>query len=136
MKFRAYDEDLKSIIYGDDIEEFRMPPPPDSESADEGPNRYITGLSYGKLFIAYYKNGDWQECKIMQFTGLKDKNGNEIYEGDIVSDENGTTAIEWASGMGAWGLLDSDRCMFMLADCNETMGVVGNIYETPELLTK
>ena len=100
--------------------------------------------------LALHPNTGWHCCalcglhigtagdtyKLMQFTGMLDKNGNEIYEGDIVSDENGTTAIEWAENMGAWGLLDSDRCMFMLADCNETMEVVGNIYETPELLTK
>jgi len=72
--------------------------------------------------------------RIMQYTGIKDKNGREIYEGDIVSDEGGTTAIEWAEGMGAWGLLDSERCMFLLADCHETMEVIGNIYENPELL--
>jgi hypothetical protein len=69
-----------------------------------------------------------------QFTGLIDKNGKEIYEGDILQDENGTAAVEWAPGMGAWGIPDPDGCMTLLADCDEGMEIVGNIYENPERL--
>jgi hypothetical protein len=71
---------------------------------------------------------------LMQDTGLHDKNGKEIYEGDILRDENGTAAAEWAPGMGSWGIPDPDGCMTLLADCDEGMEIIGNIYENPELL--
>jgi uncharacterized phage protein (TIGR01671 family) len=71
---------------------------------------------------------------LMQFTGLLDKNGREIYEGDVVRDESGATAVYWSAAMGAWAVQDSDDCAFLLADCSESMEIIGNIYENPELL--
>lgn len=118
LKFRAWDKKTEDIFHVDKL----------ALHSNVGMWMCVTcGLHIGTARSDYI---------LMQFTGLLDKNDKEIFEGDIVSDENGTTAIEWADGMGAWGLLDSDRCMFLLADCHETMEVVGNIYETPELLTK
>lgn len=141
FEFRAWDGDLKAIVSGDDIETFRMPPPPDSESADEGPSRYITGLSYGKLFVAYYRNGDWQECKIMQFTGLHDKNGKEIYEGDIVIHPDfiikegaviqwSENDCSWSVGVG-WPFSEFYDGTEGVKNCE----VIGNIYENPDLVT-
>lgn len=99
-----------------------------------GWNRIVCRMSDPVLIDKFPADTQWQNLVIMQSTGLEDKTGKEIFEGDIVSDENGTTVIEWAAGMGAWGLLDSDECMFMLADCNETMEIIGNIYENSELM--
>ena len=71
----------------------------------------------------------WDSLKIMQYTGLKDKNGKEIYEGDVVH----------ISGIGNYEITDICQDFDMLVnaivegDLNE---IVGNIYENPELITE
>ena len=70
---------------------------------------------------------------LMQYTGLKDKNGKEIFDGDIV-DINGckNRVVEW----------DEDWCGFYLSRelnpvgyfLSEEYEIIGNIYENPELL--
>ena len=64
-----------------------------------GKMRYdVTGFEHGEknemLFI--FLNGDaykiGSECEVMQFTGLTDKNGTDIYDGDEVDFVGGTTA--------------------------------------------
>lgn len=71
-----------------------------------------------------------------QFTGLLDKNGKEIYEGDIfMDDEDGTcNFVEWNDAFGGWGTNE----WFLPKDLVEQtpfLEVIGNIYENPELLT-
>lgn len=85
------------------------------------------------------------DCIPMQFTGLLDKNGVEIYEGDIFSSENKDPQYDlWEpiiskpviitaeSGVciGDWCWDDEDS-MYSLKDFCE---VIGNIHQNPELL--
>lgn len=82
------------------------------------------------------KNMDGFE--IMQFTGLKDKNGKEIYEGDVVKYKDHPTGVEDGTGNVYWkdGKWMVTWSMIPLGDFGTAwLKIIGNIYEHPELLT-
>lgn len=80
----------------------------------------------GQIEFDYLEQGRYEDIEFMQYTGLKDKNGKEIYEGDIVNQEGLDTnsVVEYRGAQFTYG----ERLAF------PNVIVVGNIYENPELL--
>lgn len=77
-----------------------------------------------------------EEVNLMQFTGLKDKNGKEIYEGDIVKhDNNPLFNFEIRFDKGIFGLLDRTARLNPIWDMLSKLEIIGNIYQNPDLLT-
>ena len=77
------------------------------------------------------------KVKVQQFTGLKDRNGKEIYEGDIVRDVSESDLVfpvafdvEWAGYRMPKEF--NEEYAFPLTEVE--LEVIGNIYENPELL--
>ena len=77
-----------------------------------------------------------EDIELMQYIGLKDKNGKEIYEGDIVTLHNGKYKVIFNSKEARFVLNDAffDMDIPFTNNNNERMEIVGNIYENPELL--
>ena len=69
---------------------------------------------------------------LMQYTGLTDKNGTEIYEGDVVRGYGVTTRVRYNNiGYSPFTVSVEKYERFRASNCE----VIGNIYENPELLT-
>ena len=105
IKFRAWNKEKKEMIYFGIVD------------TDEG------YLIQKQIFL---------DClPIMQYTGLHDRRGKDIYFGDIVMDPDlGSYKMVVTEVWVAHKIIDVDKC-------NNTMGgviIVGNIYETPEVL--
>jgi uncharacterized phage protein (TIGR01671 family) len=87
--------------------------------------------------------GEWLEEKerftVMQYTGLKDKNGVEIYEGDILEHAYGIKArvvfvVEHAAFLAHYIINDNAEYDYLEESRMKDVEVIGNIYENPELL--
>ena len=76
----------------------------------------------------------WENLILMQFTGLKDKNGKEIYEGDIVKMVHGGKIFQ-IKYMGAGFMYKNENDLEYPNHNNAgNSEVIGNIYENSELL--
>lgn len=70
---------------------------------------------------------------LMQYTGFKDKNGKEIYEGDLCRADSGeTTEVLFEQGCFFVRRIQVDNELALMID--NSLEVIGNIYENPELL--
>ena len=125
----------------------------------------VNKIDFENNQISFYKNNgdaysyvcDFKNIELMQFTGLHDKNGKDIYEGDIVkilytdwtskSDNDNRTLEEYLDSLARIGIVywdDLSLCytLKMKNDCFSSIHcgkygyieVIGNIYDNPELL--
>lgn len=81
----------------------------------------------------------FRKIELMQYTGVNDKNGHEIYEGDIIEfvsrldDSKRIGTVRYWAGDAAF-LIECEREIFFLFHDALNREVIGNIYENPEIL--
>lgn len=105
---------------------------------------YTIHSVYIKQPNGFYSERDFDRVELLQFTGLKDGNGKEIYEGDIVKHKymcDGifyTEAVIYDKNYASFGLKANSGTIFYFVELNDdglnSLEVIGNIYENPELL--
>ena len=124
IKFRAWDKFYECMVTpkGFELENGKI-----AHVIEELPDEIV------KSSITYYE--------LMQSTGLKDKNGTEIFEGDIISCEIETIEkFIICEQCGCFGIRDKVDGFISLNSINETLSInkefeiIGNIYKHPYLL--
>lgn len=148
IKFRAWDKIQEKMVYNVGIfptGEAMFPMDYGAELNNKTAPRFVES--------AFVEDGKekWKDI-LMQFTGLKDKNGKEIYEGEILKTcdnpkgETNIGRVEWRNYMAqfVWycklktgGAITCELSNHLEKEgIAESYKIIGNIYENPDLLTK
>lgn len=143
IKFRAWDECRKKMFYSlfewDDnySESFQFINGVLKAFVTHDPNPHVAGN--GEEIVTY-------ECPVMEFSGLLDKHGVEIYEGDIYKDADFSYIIDFGEyefegdvwfGMHSRCISDTyNHCGPLCKEDNHVIEVVGNRFQHPELLNE
>ena len=131
-KFRAWDKEHKEMLYPDDEDKIFF-------------EVTVYGMSTLDMRVDpdEYGGFSYLNTVIMQSTGLRDKNGAEIYEGDILKLRDSYLAVyvvEWYKDKFMWVLrYQKDKNQYfpfygISGPFFEDLELLGNVYETPELL--
>ena len=133
IKFRAWDKESQKIYYVVTL---------DTESVYGKCEVPIIRVKTGKMLDEYqpeYKTV--YDYTLMQYTGLKDKNGKEIYEGDIVENTTQTVylgdkfEVVWNKNYAGYQLMSNGfTSNIPLIQNFMSYKVIGNIFENPELI--
>ena len=142
IKFRAWDNSRNVMLYGTDIEE-TIDTYEDADGDEIEKNRYTEGFSCGSPFVAYYDDDEeWKECELMQFTGLHDRLGQEIYEGDVVrtvwdfgrSFGENICQVSFREGEFVFDVTYGTE--WIRWESITIAEIIGNIYEHPHLISE
>lgn len=132
IKFRAWDSQTKRFIQDDVDVENRENHDLGNYALDPSGVLYFFQSDEGGMSVFEKKNAE-----IMQSTGLKDKNGKEIYEGDILKKAG---IVSWNDVEVRWSCVDiewnDNREWHDMLYLTTPLEIIGNIYENPELIAK
>lgn len=121
-RYRAWDKIHKTMYEVDDI-----------MSVDFGKSE----ISVKTLFFERTSRYDFDDIVLMQSTGFTDKNGKEIFEGDILDSEDGFLAgvVELRRDLGMFvSTLIKYNNFERLCNVLDSTQIIGNVWENPELL--
>lgn len=134
-KFRAYEKETNEVVRVIQIQ---------WDSVDDCINNVVLqNLNSYTIHPDFPKSdSDDDGIVLMQYTGFEDKNNKEIYEGDIIKYYNNLYQVKWATPGFCISRIHSNKFeLELIANTEkkpevikESLEVVGNIYENPELL--
>ena len=121
FKFRAWDKETKTMHEVESLYPYK-------DEATQG----------GELFFKDFKTSYYfpEEVELMQSTGLKDKNGKLIYEGDVVKQNNTIYSVNWLNGTFCFKDTLNGENYTVEFVVPEKQEVIGNMYENKELLNE
>lgn len=96
-------------------------------------NRYVDVLPEDQLEGGTQEEWKFDEIELMQFTGLLDKDGNKIFEGDILRTMSGIAVVVWHDAAFALKSPGSEAVDWGHSSVYEQSEILGNIHQTPEL---